>query len=112
MCALPQPACPEFSRYMGEFRKRLHYALDENKWFLSERVGRDVGEQAATEDFLQHHFDRFAGEIRGRFCQHECGRHANCPLASFLRALPPTSKSLEAHAGHSRKTAVVSPAHT
>ncbi len=112
MCASSQAACPEFSRYMAEFRKHLHQALAENKWFLSERVGRDVGENAATEDFLQHHFDRFAEEVRARFCQGECGRHANCPLALFIRALPPTAKTLEVHSGRTWKPAATTPAHT
>ncbi len=89
--------CPEFKRYMNEFRARLRKALDENKWYLSEREGHDVGEQKATEDFLQKHFDRFASEVRTAFCQHECERHENCPLAIFIRTLPPTSSALNRH---------------
>ena len=91
-------SCPEFSRYMEEFRQRLRHALDENKWFLSERSGRDVGEETATRDFLEHHFDKFAGEVRARFCEHTCSHQKNCPLALFIRALPPTSKALDLHA--------------
>ncbi len=90
-------ACPEFSRYLEEFRRRLRQALDENKWYLSERTGRDVGEQAATQDFLQNHFDRFAEEVRTRFCEHECARQKQCPLSLFIRSLPPSAQTLARH---------------
>jgi len=98
-------SCPEFKRYMNEFRTRLRKALDENKWYLSEREGHDVGEQKATEDFLQNHFDRFAAEVRMAFCQHECERHENCPLAIFIRTLPPTSTALNRHLGKAKEPA-------
>lgn len=91
------PSCPEFKRYMNEFRARLRKALEENKWYLSEREGHDVGEQRATEDFLQNHFDRFAAEVRLAFCEHECSQHENCPLAIFIRTLPPTREALHRH---------------
>jgi hypothetical protein len=93
-----EQTCPEFSRYMEEFRRRLRHALDENKWFLSERSGHDVGESAATRDFLEHHFDRFAGEVRSSFCEHTCSRQKKCPLALFIGSLPATSKALTLHA--------------
>lgn len=99
MTTLSDHQCPEFRRYMKEFRGRLRRALDENKWFLSERQGRDVGEKQATEDFLQNHFDRFAEEIRTAFCEHQCSLQKNCPLAVFTRSLPATAKALEKHAG-------------
>ncbi|MFO7535932.1 MAG: hypothetical protein R6X19_09690 [Kiritimatiellia bacterium] len=89
--------CPEFSHYMREFRNRLKHALDENKWYLSEQEGHDVGEQSATQDFLQRHFDRFAEEIRTRFCEHQCARQKECPLSLFIRSLPPSAKALEVH---------------
>jgi hypothetical protein len=98
MSVQPDHNCPEFSRYMEEFRKRLRHALDENKWFLSEQSGHDVGEKAATQDFLERHFDRFAGEVRASFCEHTCARQKNCPLAVFIRSLPPTSKAMSIHA--------------
>lgn len=89
---------------MEEFRNRLRHALDENKWFLSERVGHDVGEKHATEDFLKHHFDQFAEEIRAKFCEHQCALQKNCPLAVFTRSLPATAKALEKHAGKLART--------
>jgi hypothetical protein len=95
--------CPEFSRYMEEFRRRLRHALDENKWYLSERNGHDVGEKIATQDFLEHHFDSFAGELRASFCEHTCARQKNCPLALFVRSLPPTSKAMHIHASKFQK---------
>jgi hypothetical protein len=106
MCAFSQTACPEFSRYMAEFRNRFRFALDQNKWYLSERAKRDVGIHAATEDFLNHHFDRFAEEVRARFCQEECGLHAACPLAAFTRSLPATAKTLERHLSLNQATPV------
>jgi hypothetical protein len=89
--------CPEFARYLEEFRRRFRHALDENKWYLSERRGYDVGEETATQDFLQNHFDRFAEKVRTEFCEHECTRQKNCPLALFIRSLPPSTQTLARH---------------
>ena len=108
MSVTPDCQCPEFSRYMEEFRRRLRQALDENKWYMSERQGRDVGEQTATQDFLQNHFDQFAADVRTRFCEHQCARQKNCPLAVFIRSLPATAQTLNVHAVKTR----VKPAET
>lgn len=97
MTASLQHQCPEFSHYLREFRSRLKHAIDENKWYLSEQEGRDVGEKIATQDFLQRHFDRFAEEIRTRFCEHQCSRQKACPLSLFIHALPPNAKTMEVH---------------
>jgi len=116
MNANPPHACPEFNRYLEEFRRRFQQALEENKWYLSERTGRDVGEQTATQDFLQNHFDRFAEEVRARFCEHECARQKDCPLALFIRSLPPSAQTLVRHQEKTKsqplKTAGAAPAKT
>jgi len=101
----PPSTCPEFGHYLEAFRERFQKAVEENKWYLSEQRGQDVGEQAATRDFLQNHFDRFAEEVRAHFCEHECRRQKNCPLALFIRSLPPSALALNEHRARLAKQA-------
>jgi hypothetical protein len=109
MSASDAQNCEEFSRYMEEFRQRLRKAIEENKWYMSERIGHDVGEQRATEDFLKNHFDPFAREMRASFCEHRCTKQKNCPLAAFIRSLPSTAQSLDVHTTKAKRKPVDEP---
>lgn len=73
--------CRNFHEYMREQERRLREAIDENKWYLSERAGYDVGYAAAEMDFAIHHLDRFAHEFRVEFCGTRCSARWECALA-------------------------------
>jgi len=73
-------ACIHFREYMQEQERRLREAIDENKWYMSERAGYDVGYEAAEYDFAIHHLDRFAHEFRVEFCGARCPARWNCEL--------------------------------
>lgn len=72
----------------------LRQALDENKWYLSERAGRDVGHDRAMDDFFEAHLDRVAHEFRLRFCRTLCQARGECELARGVEHL---SSSSQAH---------------
>lgn len=71
-------------------RRHFEQALLENKWYLSERAGYDVGMVAAKRDFLEHHFERVARQFRRWFCGETCRLRATCELAIPWRASPRT----------------------
>ncbi|MCX7818881.1 MAG: DUF4032 domain-containing protein [Kiritimatiellae bacterium] len=83
--------CKNFREYLLAQRRRLDEALAENKWYLSERAGRDVGMAAAKEDFLKHHFERVARQFRAWYCGVECRLRASCELAVGQDPLPPAA---------------------
>jgi len=89
--------CRSFPVYMAEFRDRFQLAIAEHKWYMSEDAGRDVGYAAAVADFLEHHFDRFAGELRLSFCRTRCGSGGECRLGAFVQSIPSTSETLVIH---------------
>ncbi|MBN2452583.1 MAG: hypothetical protein JXR77_19525 [Lentisphaeria bacterium] len=65
-------------------REHLRRAIDEDKWYLSEAAGRDVGWQVALEHFSQYHLHRVAAEFRLTFCTHECPSRGNCDLCERI----------------------------
>ncbi len=62
--------------------RRLEAAIDENKWYLSERAGYDVGYEAAEEDFRRRHLEQFAREFRMRYCLGLCPGRDRCEMAA------------------------------
>jgi hypothetical protein len=60
------------------------HAVDENKWYMSERAGRDVGLAAAEADFVENHAWRVAGEFRRGFCTERCGDRQACPVPAMV----------------------------
>ncbi|MBM4155573.1 MAG: hypothetical protein FJ221_11180 [Lentisphaerae bacterium] len=82
--------CRNLRDYLAHQREHLRQAIDENKWYLSERQGRDVGPATAKVDFIENHFDRVAHDFRVRFCGADCIRRAQCPVADGVHHIPPS----------------------
>lgn len=40
--------------------------IAKHRWIESEKAGRDIGEQQALEDWLQHHFSAWASHNKHR----------------------------------------------
>lgn len=80
--------CEHFDQYMAEQRQTLQRAVDEDKWYLSERAGFDVGHDAAMDSFVRHHLDQFAQEFRVWFCRERCPGRQACDLARRVGRLP------------------------
>ncbi len=71
--------CGHMREYISEERESLQTAIEENKWYLSERAGHDVGRKAAEWDFINHHIDAFADHFRAAFCG-QCKCRGDCLL--------------------------------
>lgn len=76
--------CRRFDDFMAEQQAELQRAIDENKWYLSERKGEDVGYPTATAHFMEEHLDRFAQDFRESFCQFRCPSRAECDLVNRI----------------------------
>ena len=70
-------ACSENRAYLSSERERLRAALEENKWYLSQRAGHDVGATIAEWDFIDHHLEAFADRFRAAFCG-RCSHSDEC----------------------------------
>lgn len=72
--------CKSFHDFMQAQQSFLKKAIDENKWYLSEQAGRDVGLAPALDHFWQNHLDRVAHDFRMQYCQAECAERGSCDL--------------------------------
>ncbi len=66
--------------------KQYLWAVNENKWYLSERFGRDVGWCEAEQDFTEHDFYGLAAQWRLEFCAHFCEYGQRCSLKERFKA--------------------------
>jgi len=76
-----QSTCRHFARYNREQVQHIRSCIDENKWYLSEKAGHDVGPAAAECDFVKHHAIRVAADFRRGFCKDRCSDRHQCSLA-------------------------------
>lgn len=91
--------CRCFNGYMAAQKRGLVNAIDEEKWYMSEQAGGDVGIDAAVSSFLEKHIDRFARSFRERFCREQCPDRERCDLVSRVEELPGTD-TLTRRNGH------------
>lgn len=81
-------ACERFKELMDWQAARMKEAIDEAKWYLSERAGRDVGSHAAAKDFDKRHLFRCAADWREHYCGAICEHRHDCDLgAALIRAI-------------------------
>lgn len=85
-------------------QQTLCRAIDENKWYLSERAGCDVGHDAAVDDFCGRHLDAFAQLFRVSYCRRECVERESCGLVGRVDSLA----SIAELSGNQRKEMVAS----
>lgn len=79
--------CAHFPHYAGEQLRHLQHCIDENKWYLSEKAGRDVGPAVAEKDFVERHLDRVAADFRERYCRERCSGRQQCSLSALVGEL-------------------------
>jgi len=70
--------CQCAAAYIGAERTCLRNAIAENRSYLSESTGRDIDDQVATQDFLEHLIEVFSRQFNLNFCracpyQNQCG---------------------------------------
>ncbi len=65
-------------------REHLLEAIEENKWYLSEERGYDVGFSMAEMDFLNHHCSVCGARWRVIYCGTLCELRNECELGQKL----------------------------
>ncbi|MBN2162662.1 MAG: hypothetical protein JXR25_10345 [Pontiellaceae bacterium] len=55
-------------------------AVDENKWYMSERRGSEVSWREAERDFMEHGYFGLARQWREQYCQTICRFGHHCRL--------------------------------
>ena len=69
---------PEVFTYQAQV---IQKSIEEDKWYLSEQAGHDVGWQAAEEHFIKTYLNGFAAGFRASYCGFVCYHRHNCLLA-------------------------------
>jgi hypothetical protein len=59
----------------------LQKSIQEDKWYMSEREGKDVGWEAAEQHFFQTYFAGFAAGFKAAYCALTCPNRNNCQQA-------------------------------
>ena len=74
-------ACRAF-RDLKDWQIRQYCAaVEENKWFMGERFGREVDWAEAERDFLENGYYGCAEKWRAEYCNVLCTHCADCSLA-------------------------------
>ena len=72
--------CEHIREYISTERDELRDAIDEDKWYLSEQEGHDVGWREAEVHFVAHFLKAFAKRFRRDFCEGRCPMAGRCEL--------------------------------
>lgn len=69
--------CQNFTAFMAAEREGLKVAIADNKCLLSGRLGSEVGNETAKQDFIDHLLGAFAFQFRRKYCS-SCPAKARC----------------------------------
>lgn len=76
--------CEGFAALMEWQAVRMEEAITEDKWFLSEQAGHDVGKKTAGTHFEAKHLTRCATSWRVLYCGTLCEHRETCLLGRKL----------------------------
>jgi hypothetical protein len=68
--------------FMAAQRAELQKAIADDKWFLSEKARKDVGEAVAKSHFLDRYLHDWAARFRQNYCKTMCRLHSECEAAA------------------------------
>ncbi|QBG48053.1 hypothetical protein EGM51_11835 [Verrucomicrobia bacterium S94] len=83
-----ETGCRSFGQLKDWQIDRYRMAVDENMWYMGERLGRKVEWEEAEEDFLQNGYYGCAPKWRSQYCQSKCSYLANCKLGQLFTRKP------------------------
>ena len=75
-------ACRGFKKLMKWQAAKMRAAIREDKWFLSESEGDDVGEEKAH--FTEEHLNHCAEDWRKEYCSGMCEHREGCELGQAM----------------------------
>jgi hypothetical protein len=76
--------CASFKTLQTWQIRRYRRAVEENKWYLSEKTGRDVGWDEAEHDFLINEYYGCAPKWRKEYCASKCNHFTDCSLGQHF----------------------------
>ena len=59
----------------------IKLSIEEDKWYMSEKAGHDVGLEIAKEHFFNTYLNGFAAGFRASFCGLVCSKRFDCAIA-------------------------------
>lgn len=72
-----QAACRNHDFFTIQSRV-IERSIAEHKWYLSEKAGKDVGWEAASQSFFNTYFAGFAAGFRVSYCTLVCPNRQEC----------------------------------
>ena len=72
--------CKSFKKLKDWQVDQYRMAVDENMWYMGERLGRPVDWEEAEEDFLHNGYYGCAPKWRKQYCKDKCTHFATCAL--------------------------------
>lgn len=72
--------CKAFKNLTDWQVDQYRMAVDENRWYMGERLGRSVDWEEAEEDFLHNGYYGCAPKWRNQYCKNKCMHFATCAL--------------------------------
>jgi hypothetical protein len=76
--------CVAFSKLKAWQVRQYRIAVDENKWYMAERIGQDIAWKEAELDFLQNGYYGCAPKWRNEFCVDLCKHFSSCNLGKHF----------------------------
>ena len=64
--------------------RQYRHAVNENKWHMSERLGRAVAWEEAEHDFLHNEYYGCAPKWRKEYCAGRCHHFTGCKLGQHF----------------------------
>lgn len=86
MSTLPKKIerCLGFAKLCAWQSRQMAKAIEEHKYYESERAKRDIGTAEAEQRFqFSEHFDRCSDNWRQEYCGSLCEHQETCPLGVF-----------------------------
>lgn len=64
--------------------RQYRQAIEENKWYMGERLGRSVSWEEAESDFLHNGYYGCASKWRKEYCSKRCHHSTECQLGQLF----------------------------
>lgn len=77
---ISQVRCIQVKELLEAQKPHLERAINDNKWYLSEREHKDVGWNAAEYDFLENHLKSWAAGFKVCYCNYVCPNREDCKM--------------------------------
>lgn len=73
-------SCRAFLKLKNWQVRKYRAAVEENKWYMGERLGREVAWEEAEKDFFFNDYYGCAREWRSEYCGNRCSFIDSCNL--------------------------------